>query len=85
MLCGCVPVGTVAGGIPTAIGDAGFLVPFGDVPALVRALQQAIDAPDEARRRAREHILKEFPVSRREKELVAVVQGLLQIPGGRGA
>ena len=85
MLCGCVPVGTVAGGIPTAIGDAGFLVPYGDVPALVRALQQALDAPDEARQRAREHILREFPVSRREKELVAVVQELLQIPGGRGA
>ncbi len=85
MLCGCVPVGTVAGGIPTAIGDAGFLVPYGDVPALIRALQQALDAPEEARQRARAHILTEFPVSRRETELVGVVEELLHTGGGKGS
>jgi len=78
MLCGCVPVGTAVGGIPTAIGDAGAVVPYGDVTALVRALREALDAPEEARRRAREHVLREFPVSRRERELVAVVRDLLQ-------
>jgi glycosyltransferase involved in cell wall biosynthesis len=81
MLCGCIPVGTIAGGIPTAIGDAGFLVPYGDTPALVKALREALDAPEDARLRAREHILREFPVRRREGELVSVIETLLRMTG----
>ena len=30
MLCECVPVGTRYCGIPTAIGDTGLYVPYGD-------------------------------------------------------
>ena len=76
MLCGCIPVGTIAGGIPTAIGPMGFLVPYGDVAALVTALRQALDAPDSRGNEARARILKEFTISRRENALVATIQEL---------
>jgi glycosyltransferase involved in cell wall biosynthesis len=85
MLCGCIPVGTDVGGIPTAIGETGFLVPYGDVTALVAAIRKALESTDEARQRARERVLQEFPVSRREKELVAAVRELLGAPGGSGS
>jgi glycosyltransferase involved in cell wall biosynthesis len=73
MLCECVPVGTDRGGIPTAIGDAGFIVPYGDAALLAQAIQQALDAPTGAGRKAREHIMKSFPLSRREEALRQVI------------
>ena len=76
MLCGCIPVGTVAGGIPTAIGDAGFLVPYGDVAALSGALRKACEAPASAGLKARERILREFPLQKREQALARVLDSL---------
>jgi glycosyltransferase involved in cell wall biosynthesis len=84
MLCGCVPVGTNVGGIPTAIGDAGFLVPYGNVSAMSAAILQALDAPEEARQRARERVLKEFPTTRRERELTVIVRELAPRKPGDG-
>lgn len=76
MLCACIPVGTIAGGIPTAIGDAGYLVRFGDVPALVRALRRALDAPAVEGDRARARISETFTLSRREEALQGVLDAL---------
>ena len=75
MLCGCVPVGTSYCGIPTAIGDAGFYIPYGDVEATVEATRKALncDKAKEARRRIKDM----FPLERREKELVAEISELL--------
>jgi len=42
MLCECVPVGTERGGIPTAIGDTGFYVPYGDEKATAEAIKKAL-------------------------------------------
>ena len=85
MLCGCIPVGTNVGGIPTAVGETGFLVPYGDVPALAGALRKALDAPEGSRERAREHVVREFPLSRRERELVSIVRELARTGAGSGA
>jgi glycosyltransferase involved in cell wall biosynthesis len=73
MLCGCVPVGTDAGGIPTAIGDRGWIVPYGDPPALAAALRQALAAPPEAGDRARERIAAEFTLERRRSGLMRII------------
>lgn len=73
MLCGCVPVGTDAGGIPTAIGDRGWVVPYGDPAALAEALRSALAAPPEAGARARQRIAAEFTLERRLGELRRVV------------
>lgn len=76
MLCGCIPVGTIAGGIPTAIGDAGYLVPYRDQDALVQALKAALTSPASAGVKARQRILMEFTVERREQALLKVITEL---------
>ena len=53
---GCRVVACAAGGLPEAVGDAGWLVPSGDAGALAEALRQAVSAtfaPDRARAHAR--------------------------------
>lgn len=76
MLCECVPVGTRVGGIPTAIGEGGFLVPFGDVDALAAGLRSALDGGRGAGTRARQQIARNFTLHRREQELVQIIQEL---------
>jgi glycosyltransferase involved in cell wall biosynthesis len=46
LACGCVVVGSAAGGLPEAIGEAGATFPTGDAPALQRLLQELIAGPD---------------------------------------
>ena len=76
MLCGCIPVGTIAGGIPTAIGDSGFLVPYRDQDALVHALKAALTSPASAGTKASQRILTEFTIERREQALLKVIADL---------
>ncbi len=76
MLCECVPVGSRAGGIPTAIAEHGFLVPYGDPDALAEALQEAFEAPPGAGRQAREFIANTFTVERREAALLRILEEL---------
>ena len=76
MLCGCIPVGTIAGGIPTAIGDSGYLIPYSDQRALVDALVLALGASEDAGAKARERILHEFTLEKRADALYNVIDGL---------
>lgn len=69
MLCGCIPVGTAAGGIPTVIGEAGYLVEYHDQRGLVDALRRALDAPEGVGEQARQRILREFPEQGRSEGL----------------
>lgn len=78
MLCKCVPVGTKVGGIPTAIRDIGFLVPYGDPDALANAIQQALDAPRSVGEAARKYIAETFPLQRREEALVRILKELIK-------
>ena len=78
MLCECVPVGTRAGGIPTAIGETGFLVPHGDVATAADAVVKAIESDNG--RIARERISGLFTIEKREKSLVEIINKLLRIP-----
>jgi glycosyltransferase involved in cell wall biosynthesis len=78
MLCGCVPVGSDTGGIRTAVGDTGILIPPGDVESLVAGLQQAIGARDDAGARARARIVALFPQEKREAGLVSLLESFLQ-------
>lgn len=48
--CGCVAVGTLGGGLPSAIGSCGTLVPNGDAPALADAIEKLIETPGELER-----------------------------------
>ncbi len=73
MLCGCIPVGTDVGGIPTAIGNAGFLAPYGDVEKMTAALNSAFVAKGAVGEEARERIATEFTIERRERALLELI------------
>jgi glycosyltransferase involved in cell wall biosynthesis len=78
MLCECIAVGANAGGIPTAIRNPEFLVPYGDAEALAAAIRKALAAPREVGRAARTFIAEMFPLARREQALVRIIRDLVQ-------
>jgi glycosyltransferase involved in cell wall biosynthesis len=73
MLCECVPVGTRTGGIPTAIGDTGTVISFGDINDASRAVTKALS--EGRSREARHRIRNHFTLQRREEQLVALFRG----------
>ena len=75
MLCECVPVGTKHCGIPTAIGDTGFYVPYGDPKATAEAIKKALNS--NKGKEARERIKKMFTMERRERELTRVIEEVM--------
>lgn len=77
MLCGCIPVGTNRGGIPTAIDNVGFIVDYGDINGLVKAINEALASERELCAEARDHIIQNFHKSRRESELTKIINQLM--------
>ncbi len=77
MLCECIPVGTKYNGIPRAIGDTGFYVPYGDVEATVKAIEKALEALEAQGKKARERIMKLFPLERRKMKLKEIIEKML--------
>lgn len=78
MLCHCIPVGSAVGAIPVIIGDTGFII---DRPGRehLRVIFEGLLATDDERRRqlgikAREHIVENFHISRREKAFLEVLE-----------
>ncbi|MCK4364517.1 MAG: glycosyltransferase family 4 protein [Thermoplasmatales archaeon] len=78
MLCECIPIGTKYCGIPSAIGDTGFYVSFGNVLETANAIKKALNKPDELGKKARVRIVQKFPKDRREKGLVATIRSLVK-------
>ncbi len=77
MLCGCVPVGSRVGGIPTAVADCGFLLDDADDLAELRAaLESALAAAGTLGPRARARIVDDFSRERRERALVDIIMEL---------
>jgi len=74
MLCGCVPVATHVGGMPTAVGDTGYTVAVDDLDGLVLALSNALKAEPKQGMKARERIKREFSLSRREQGLKEIIE-----------
>lgn len=75
MLCECVPVGTENCGIPVAIGDSGFYVPYGDAQAAAAAITRAMAS--NRGQDARNRIKELFPLEKRRKELKEEINALL--------
>lgn len=80
MLCGCVPVGTRRGGIPTAIGQTGFYVDYGDPGATAKMISKALAASGRRRAAARKRIIESFPPTMRRDRLLSVINELLRQP-----
>ena len=84
MLCGAVPVATDVGGSQRAVGECGVMVPADDLSALLAAIDKGLTLSGEegARSSARDHIASTFPLERRRKELLALVDLLLRPSSG---
>lgn len=72
MACACVPVGSDAGGIPDAIGDSGFIAPYGKDELLIDALWKAIQS-ESLGMIARERIIQRFSPERRLHDLARFI------------
>lgn len=73
MLCGCIPVGMNAGGIPIAIGNTGYITDKRDPKIIGDLISQAVNSSQEQRESAREYIAKNFPLQLREKKLLSLI------------
>ncbi len=74
MLCGCVPVGSRAFGVPDGIGEAGFLVDEPRVSVVCEAIRAALDAAGPASRAtARARIERLFHRDRRRESLLNIL------------
>lgn len=76
MSCGCIPVATNATALPEVVGDAGFLVPFNDVPATTEAIRLALRS-SELGNKARTRIVEHFTPDTRERPFLAEIRALL--------
>ncbi len=78
MLCECIPVGTKVGGIPTAIGDAGFLVEYNDEKQTAEAIRKGLTRSSDNGRRARSRIVSQFSLTQREESLKGIIAKIMQ-------
>lgn len=77
MLRECIPVVTRVGSLPEVVGDAGV---YAESPApreLANAIQHALTLDARWGNRARERILREFPMERRREQLFALIDALI--------
>lgn len=90
MACGVPVIGSDSGEIPNVIGDAGLIIPEGNVDALRSGLLQLMQDQAlrrELGRRGRERVLERYTQSRIAAQTVAVYQQMLAgdgLPGGSG-
>lgn len=78
MLCECIPVGSDVNGIPKIIGNCGFVTGKKTVNNAVSSMMDAVNSDESLGRKAREHIMKLFPLSKRENELLLFVNNILR-------
>lgn len=76
MSCECVPVVTKIGGMPEVVDDTGFYVPGDDPKATAEAIEDALSS--DKGRAARKRIKSNFPLEKREKELVSMINHVLE-------
>lgn len=78
MLCGCIPVGTKRGGIPEAIGTAGYIIDSRKAEDIAPIVKKAVEHSDYTPQQAREYIMQTYPKERREKAFIEVLDGILK-------
>ncbi len=76
MLCECIPVVTDYCGIPVAVGDTGFYVPYNDAQKTAKAITEAMRS--EKGKEARHRIKNLFPLERRRRELQIEIEKLTE-------
>lgn len=72
----CVPVVTKAGAIPEIVGDTGIYVPFDKPKEIAEGIREAPLNRDLGVK-ARERIIQNFPLEKREKEIYRIIDDLI--------
>lgn len=78
MSCECIPIATNKGSLPEIVGDTGFYVSYGDEKATAEAIKKALNVPDDLGKKARERIISLFSIKEREKQLVKIINELVE-------
>jgi glycosyltransferase involved in cell wall biosynthesis len=76
MLAGCVPVVTAVTALPELVADTGIQIASNQPHEVAEGIRRALELGDDARRRARDRVLTEFPVEARRRRLWAAVEAL---------
>jgi len=78
MLCRCIPVGSAVGAVPHIIGDTGYLMNSSQKEYLKEKFTEVTGTDSDVRRklgeRARERIIGNFHISRREQAFLEVIE-----------
>ena len=81
MLGGCVPVVMDVTALPEVVGDAGVLISSQRPEAIAEGVRRALELGPGAPRRARERIVRRFPIERRRQAMLGVVEETLSPAG----
>ncbi|MCK4223719.1 MAG: glycosyltransferase family 4 protein [candidate division Zixibacteria bacterium] len=77
MLCECIPVVSNATALPEVVGDCGFFLTEQSPEKLAALISKALNSDSQLGKRARERIKMHFPLEKREKALLQVVEQLI--------
>jgi len=72
MLCECVPVVRKFASLPEVVGDAGFYVKDDSPEEVARQIRRAFQCK-ELQEKARQRIIEQFPLDKRQEEILAVL------------
>lgn len=78
MLAGCVPVVRDAGAMPEVVADAGIRIAGSEPEEIAGGVRRALAAGPDGARRARERVLREFPLQTRGERLREAVVRILR-------
>lgn len=73
MLCGCIPVGTDAGGIPIAIGETGYLSKERDPVEISELIKMALKSDSAKRKMAKQRIINNFSLELRKRRINQII------------
>ena len=76
MLCECVPVVFNGTALPEVVGECGFYIDQLEPEAVAERIKEALEAPLEMGKRARQRIVEYFPLEKRRRELLKAVMEL---------
>ncbi|WP_026954843.1 glycosyltransferase family 4 protein [Algoriphagus vanfongensis] len=79
MLCDCIPIGSNTNHIPQIIGESGFILTKKDLTLAIDLVQNTlyIENKEFLAQAAREQIIQNFTLKKREKELISTLNTLL--------
>ncbi len=77
MTAGCIPVVTRVGSLPEVVGDAGIYSDSNAPQDIASAIKQALSANHQLRLKARERVVNEFAMARRQQALHQLITHIM--------